>query len=202
MADLTLVSRRLAVLRLTESDYKMAGIPAVEGWLVAPRSTVSWSDRGLACLPYAIPAIQALPFGWVLVVSLAALVPAFEPFVGILYRLEHSQLGTTIVYGSFGIFLVLFFLVVRNRDISHFVRFNTMQALLVTIALSLFDLFFERILAAILSTLGALQVLALLNSTLFLAVMSISVFAIVQNLRGLYPEVPALSNAAYTQVSF
>ncbi len=48
-------------------------------------------------------------------------------------------------FGAFIVFLLLFFAVVRNERISHFIRFNTMQTILIGILLSLLQLVVFRI---------------------------------------------------------
>ena len=71
-----------------------------------------------------------------------------------------------------------------------------MQALLVDILLVLANLILP-----ILSQMGGLNLLVTaLASTVFLGVLAIFIFGVVQSLRGIYAEIPTLSEAVYSQV--
>ena len=147
-------------------------------------------DRIFASLPYLLPLIDSLGFSIsffnvfpVLGLALLPLSPVIKvygqvPFAGIV------------------VFFALFFLVVRNEKVPHFIRFNTMQALLVDILLVLANLILP-----ILSQMGGLTLLVTaLASTVFLGVLAIFIFGVVQSLRGIYAEIPTLSEAVYSQV--
>ena len=169
------------------------------------RSRTSSTDRFFACLVYLLPLVEA----YLLASGLLQLLQAFVPAIGIL--LLPLQLAASIYiaiiapfsFGGFGIggfliFVLLIALVVRNDRICHFVRFNTMQAIIIGIALSLFS-----ILWALINTIVPLDttlVSILVIGGLFFGTVGISIYSIVQSALGKYAEIPTLSDAAYVQV--
>lgn len=172
------------------------------GW----RGSVSLKDRILASLPYLLAMVEGLIFGSFLILLVSTYVPIFALLLSPLFILLalYSFLNQALFgYGSFVIFLALFLLVVRNESIHHFIRFNTMQALLIGIAASLVSAFLnltglsQQLLAA---GLDLPIPWAILFSTVFLGVMATSLFSVVQALRGHYAEIPVISEAAYLQV--
>ncbi|MEN9205599.1 MAG: Tic20 family protein [Thermostichales cyanobacterium BF4_bins_65] len=158
------------------------------------RGQASPLDRFWACLVYLLPLTSALSLGQGFLESVPALIPLFVP----LFRLAMfmNQFGG---FTSLIVFLVLFFLVVRNPRVAHFVRFNTMQALLVEIARYIAVLILG-LLVSLLGGLGVDLIIQALMTTLFLGIVAVTGFAWFQNARGHYPEVPVLSEAAYSQV--
>jgi len=158
------------------------------------RGTATPLDRFWACLVYLLPLTSALSLGQSFFEAVPGLIPLFMP----LFRLT----GFLNQFGGFTnviLFLVLFFLVVRNPRIAHFVRFNAMQALLVDIARYIAVLILG-LLASLLGGLGLDLMLQALITTLFLGILAITGYAWFQNARGQYPEVPVISDAAYAQV--
>lgn len=154
------------------------------------RGSTTVRDRIFACLPYSLPLIEALTFGISLLSQFPVLrilfVPLF-PFIAIY---------SAIPYGNIVVFFALFFLVVRNERIPHFIRFNTMQALLLSIAIVIFAYLLQLI--GIVP--GAGFAIQTLSTTIFLGVVAASVYSIAQSLFGRYAEIPAISDAVYMQV--
>ncbi len=155
------------------------------------RGSTTIQDRIFASLPYLLPLTSSLGFAGSILEEFPALGNILAPLlfpVLLIYR--------TVPFASLVIFFALFFLVVRNEKVPHFIRFNTMQALLVDILMIVFGL--------ILPILGRADssnfLVIALSSSVFLGVFAIVVFSIVQSLRGLYAEIPTLSEAAYMQV--
>ena len=95
------------------------------------RGSADVKDRFFASLPYLIPLFYSLQFGQYLLRQFPILNIIFIPVapVAIIYR--------SIPFANLIIFFVLFLAVVRNERISHFIRFNTMQSILLDIALFL-----------------------------------------------------------------
>lgn len=87
-------------------------------------------------------------------------------------------------------------MVVRNENISRFIRFNTMQAILLSFILAVCGL--------ILSLLDPATFGSLLNSTLanvlFLGMLVSVGYSLVQTFRGEYAEIPTISDAVHMQV--
>lgn len=151
--------------------------------------TTPLSDRCLAGLMYLLPFFDGLGFSIFLVKQ---------------FHLE-AVLGTLLaIYGSLPlqpytgliIFFVLLFAVVRNENISHFVRFNTMQAVLIDIVLLVVGL----ILRLMSQVIPSVFVVETFYNLVFLGLMATLIYGVVQSLRGIYAEIPAISDAVNIQV--
>ncbi|MBW4595582.1 MAG: hypothetical protein KME46_22420 [Brasilonema angustatum HA4187-MV1] len=145
-------------------------------------------DRLLSCLPYLLPFIEVSNFA-----QLPLLRSLYIPFIPLI------QLYYGIPFASLIIFFALYLLVVRNEKIQHFVRFHTLQALLLSI--------FAYLCGAVLELIGIVQQGASISvplfqsvmfTLIFLAVVGASIYSIVQAVRGLYAEIPLISQAAYS----
>ena len=154
------------------------------------RKSTTVQDRILACLPYLLPLIEGLAFSDFLLSDFPALQVFFVPILPLL------ALYSSIPFFGMIVFFALFLLVVRNESISHFIRFNTMQAIIIDIVIFLCSLLLP-ILRPIPGTAFAMQTIA---STIFLGVVVAVVFSVVQSLRGVYAEIPAISDAVHAQV--
>lgn len=160
------------------------------------RSSTDPQDRIFAALPYLLPLHYAMPFGE----SLFRQFPIVGDILGLLV-LPIAIVYNILPLGGFAGLLVFFVLligVVRNPQIGRFVRFNTMQAILIGIALSLASIIFNFLLAPALSSSGL--IIETLVNVIFLGVLATCSYSIVQSLRGLYPEIPGISVAAHNQV--
>ncbi len=157
-------------------------------------SSPSGVDRIFAALPYILPIAAGLPYGS----QLSRQFPIFDflllplaPLIGIYTTLEQ-----TVPFFGLAVFLVLILLVVRNEKISRFIRFNTMQAILLSFILAVFSL--------ILSILDPALLGRLLSSTLynllFLGMLASVGYSLVQTIRGEYAEIPTISDAVHMQV--
>ncbi|MFS8874082.1 hypothetical protein NW840_00890 [Synechococcus sp. R5-13] len=167
------------------------------------RGDITPINRLWGSLPYLLPLVSALPLGFLpsgLFQSLPGLIPIFAP----LFRLVPLATG----WLGMGVFLALLFLVIRNTRVAHFVRFNTIQALLLNIALFLLNiaLFLVQVLmqafGILFGNLGLAAMVSILATTALLGVIAITVYAWVQNIRGHYAEVPVLSDAAYAWIRY
>lgn len=151
-------------------------------------------NRFFAALPYVLPLIYVFPFGMSLLRQIPILRLIYVPLQPVL----QIYYGNSIPFIGLIIFFILIFGVVRNEKIPHFIRFNTMQAILIDILLILIQ-FAGRILGSGLSSGGGLLAETLSN-TVFLGVLAICTFSIVQSARGIYAEIPAISEAVNGQV--
>ncbi len=149
-------------------------------------------DRVFSTLPYLLPLFYAMEFGQYL----------FQQFPFLRY-LEIPLIPVAIIFGAvpFGlagiiIFFVLFLAVVQNERISRFIRFNTMQSILLNIGVFLIS-FVARILAR---GIGGGILLETLYNLVFLAVVAACGYSIIQALMGRYAEIPTISEAAHMQV--
>lgn len=154
------------------------------------RGSTTVPDRIFAALPYLLPLIDVLPFGRFLFNQFPALPILFIPILPI------AQIYQAVPFAGLIVFFALFLLIVRNERINHFIRFNTMQAILIDIVLILCSL--------VLSLLpqggpGNLFVETLFN-VVFLGVLAAFIYSVAQSLLGRYAEIPTLSDAVYMQV--
>ncbi|MCA2630269.1 MAG: Tic20 family protein [Microcystis sp.] len=156
------------------------------------RGSTDTKDRIFAALVYLLPLYSAFAFGIFIFQQIpflgAALAIALYPLAFL-----YSSLGS---FGSLIIFLVLFFAVVRNPRISHFIRFNTMQAILIDILVYLLGL----VLGFVARGLGANLVVETLYNVVFLGAFAACVYSIIQSVIGKYADIPTISEAAYSQV--
>jgi uncharacterized membrane protein len=155
------------------------------------RGSTTVPHRIFSCLPYLLPLFHSLIFSssffHVFPVVGNVISPLVAPIV-VVYN--------TIPLANLVVFLVLFLLVVRNEKVHHFIRFNTMQALLID--------FILLVITLILPFLGQIVNFGILgtalSSTIFLCVLAMFIYSIVQSLRGVYAEIPTISEAVYSQV--
>jgi hypothetical protein len=154
--------------------------------------TTEGRDKFFASLVYLLPLFDALPYGQFILKQF--------PFLGIIY-LPFTPLITfyyQFPFASFIIFLVLFMAVVRNAKISHFIRFNTLQAILIGILISLVGL----ILNVLMKGMGANLFIEVLFNLIFLGTLAASFYSIVQSILGQYAELPTISEAAHAQLPY
>ena len=156
------------------------------------RGSTDTKDRIFAALVYLLPLYSAFAFGIFIFQQIpflgAALVIVLTPLAFL-----YSSLGS---FGSLIIFFVLFLAVVRNPRISHFIRFNTMQAILIEILVYLLGL----VLGFVARGLGANLVVETLFNVVFLGAFAACVYSIIQSFIGKYADIPTISEAAYSQV--
>ncbi|MBD3883612.1 hypothetical protein IFO70_17735 [Phormidium tenue FACHB-886] len=156
------------------------------------RGSTTPLDRTFACLPYLLPLLD------VLVMFSAPFFnqfPALQPILLVFAPLIAIYRG--IPFMGLIIFFALFLLVVRNESISHFIRFNAMQAILLDIVLFLFNIIFAYALAPIL---GSGLLLDTLFNVIFLGTIAAVIYSVAQSLLGRYAEIPTISDAVYMQV--
>jgi uncharacterized membrane protein len=157
---------------------------------MAWRGSTTVKDRIFASLPYLLPIMSGLPFGSLLLRQFPALGILFLPLQPVI------AIYNTIPFAGLVVFFLLFLLVVRNERIAHFIRFNTMQAILLDILLVLFGLLLQILLPA----LGVNLLTETLLNIVFIGTVAASGYSIVQSLLGRYAEIPTLSEAVHAQV--
>ncbi len=154
------------------------------------RGSTTTSDRIFACLFYLMPILDGFAFGESLI----------RDFLGV--SLMQIMLSLPIVqiyyapFVSFIVFFAIYLLVVRNENISHFIRFNAMQSILIGIVLSLCGLVWS----IFANVLGGTFIEQTLFSCIFLGMVVAVGYSIVQSILGRYAEIPTISDAVYMQV--
>ena len=149
----------------------------------------SW-QRLLALLTYLLPWSDGLPFGR----SLTSLFPMLHWLS--LPALPLVLVEQAIPFVGFILFLVLFLGVVRNPRVPYFIRFNALQAILLDIILIVLSLAFNLLLAP----LGGNFAVRTLANTIFLGMLVLVLFGIIQCLRGKEADIPSLSEAVRMQL--
>ncbi len=152
-------------------------------------------QRLLGILLYLIPWSDALPFGKAM----------FEHLPPVLFQLLLLPAVPLMILqgvipfglGSLLLFLGLVLAVVRNPKIPYFLRFNTLQALVLSILLSVLGFAFFGILGG---SLGGSLIFRSLSSTVLIAALAIFIFALVECLRGREPDLPGISQAVRMQL--
>ncbi|MFM2431662.1 MAG: hypothetical protein RLZZ511_2875 [Cyanobacteriota bacterium] len=175
---------------------------------MALRGGVSVSDRIWSALVYALPIAAIAPYAGaflqILPDSVQLLVtPVIMPLLilGGLYAMVVSF----IPFGNFIVFLLLFMAVVRNPKFSHFLRYNTMQAMMIDIMITLVTLVFQAVnlsveivgsqRAADPLTAGMLYFFA----AVFLVAIAACIYSLVHVVQGKYAEIKWVSEASYAQ---
>jgi hypothetical protein len=115
---------------------------------MAWRSGVSVSDRIWSALVYALPIAAIAPYAGALLQILPeplqlVVAPLIMPLL--IFGALYTMITGFIPFGNFITFLLLFMLVVRNPKLSHFLRYNAMQALMIDIMITLVSLVFEAV---------------------------------------------------------
>jgi hypothetical protein len=154
------------------------------------RGSTTFTDRIFACLPYLLPLIEVFAFGHFLLRDFPFLRIVFLPLVPLL----------TIYYGvryaGLIIFFALWLLVVRNDKIAHFIRFNTMQAIILDIVVFLCSILTDLVKFVP----GSSFAMQTLYTTIFMGITAAVGYSIFQSLNGRYAEIPAISDAVHMQV--
>lgn len=150
------------------------------------RGSTTIKERIFACLPYLLPLVEGLTFGSYLFQQVPALTLAFAPLFPLI------QIYTSVPFAGLIVFFALFLLVVRNESIAHFIRFNTMQAILIDIVLILCSFGLQIF--------GASFAAEILSNTVFIGLVAAVGYSVIQSALGRYAEVPVISEAVYMQV--
>lgn len=154
------------------------------------RGSTTFPDRIFACLPYLLPLIEVFAFGQFFLNDFPLLKLIFLPLLPLL------RIYSGIPYAGMIIFFALWLLVVRNEKLSHFIRFNTMQAIILDIVI-----FLCSILTDIVKFVpGSGFAMQTLYTTIFMGIVAAVVYCVAQSLMGKYAEIPAISDAVYMQV--
>ena len=143
--------------------------------------SIDYSDRFFGAIVYLLALSDAVSLlGGLLTI------PALRPLFSILtLLLTPVAIVNSIIpfgFGSLVIFFVLLLAVVQNPKISYFIRFNTMQSILIGIALSLVGIIIQTI-----------PGLGLISSMISIFAIGICLFCMVQCILGRLPYIPSFS---------
>lgn len=154
-------------------------------------------DRAFAALSYVMPLASALSAGTYFFSFLAEQAPPVLTVIGLLLLPLQPLLAieNNPILGL-GVFILLFAFVIRNTDISRFIRFNVLQAILVSFMISIASL-----ILGVLGITGGFLGETLLN-VLFLGGMAVVVYSVAQSVLGRYAEIPTISEAVNMQMPY
>ena len=149
----------------------------------------NWQKLVAICI-YILPWSDAIPFGSNLFMQFPILQVIAIPAIPLII------LERLIPFGGLIIFFALFLGVIRNSNIPYFVRFNTLQAILIDICLVLLNYAFQ----ILIRPLGNDLIFRTLSSTCLVAILAIMIFSIVECLQGKEPDLPGISDAVRMQL--
>ena len=147
-------------------------------------------QRIIGIILYMLPWSDSLTFGSSLFTQFPFLQYFIFPALPIIF------LEKTIPFGSLILFLGLFLGVVRNPQISYFLRFNALQALLIDIILILVSYAFQILVVG----LGSQLLIRTLSSTILISMLTIIIFTAIECLQGKEPDLPGISEAVKMQL--
>eukprot|EP00192_Tetraselmis_astigmatica_P020114 CAMPEP_0117666874 /NCGR_PEP_ID=MMETSP0804-20121206/10629_1 /TAXON_ID=1074897 /ORGANISM="Tetraselmis astigmatica, Strain CCMP880" /LENGTH=217 /DNA_ID=CAMNT_0005474489 /DNA_START=201 /DNA_END=855 /DNA_ORIENTATION=+ len=146
--------------------------------------------RVFAAFMYVIPWIDTLTLGREFFHTFPQMITLYllpSPFVSIYYANNFMPLI---------VFFLCFLAIVKNTKLHHFVRFNTMQAIMLDIVVMLFNIIRAYFPAEIRWSV----IMILFDKFAFLACMATVLYGIFFTLRGYYADIPFVSEAVYIQV--
>ncbi|CAO2837504.1 unnamed protein product [Amaranthus hypochondriacus] len=155
-------------------------------------STTPATDRLISSISYFLPFLNGLHYGRFLLAQYPSLSILFEPI------LPFFSLYKSLPYASFVSFFALYLGVVRNPSFSHYVRFNSMQALVLDVLLVL-PLLLMRIFTPGNSGLG-FKLMVMSHNFLFVFIVSCFVYGVVCSILGKTPYLPFVADAAGRQL--
>ncbi len=157
--------------------------------VVTWRAVASIWDRIFGALAYLLPLFYGMQFG-------SFLMQMFPILQFLLIPILPIAIIYSIPLAGIIVFMGLYLLVVRNSRVSYFIRYNTMQALLMGIVI-----FLLQLVLMVFNMLGSFDfVEKVFSNFVFIAVLAGVIFSVVQSLRGVYAELPTISDATKSQV--
>ena len=144
----------------------------------------------LGVLLYMIPWADCLTFGNHLYVK--------YPFTQIIQipAIPIILIERSIPFGNLLLFLAIFIGLVRNTQISYFLRFNALQSLLINIGIIIVNFIFEIIFSPFLNSL----IIRTFSSTLLFSLFAVIVYCVWSCTKGNEPILPGLSQATKMQL--
>ncbi len=171
---------------------------------MAWRGSVTVTDRCWAALPYILPIASSSLYAGAFAQLAPVTAPVILPiaWIGMTY---YSVIGLLGMFGQLLIFFALLAFVVRNPKIPHFIRYNTMQAMMIDIMLTLVTLTFQAVnLSVQMVTFQAATdplgvVVLIFFAAVFVAAAAAYCYSLFNVAQGKYAEIKWISDAAYSQ---
>ncbi|KAH8509844.1 hypothetical protein POPTR_004G191700v4 [Populus trichocarpa] len=153
--------------------------------------SVDTTDRIISAVCYFYPFFDGIQYGKYVITQFSPIQALIQPLFPAIKVFKSFPLN------GFLVFLTLYFVVVRNSNFSRYVRFNTMQAIVLDVLLIFPDLL-ERSFNPR-DGLG-LDLLMSLDSTVFLYLLVCLIYGSTSCLFGQIPRLPIVAEAADRQV--
>ncbi len=157
------------------------------------RDSTDIKDKVFSAYIYALPLFYSLQFGRFVLGYFPDVIKQILSLIVAPVALIYGLLGP---FANIIIFFGLYLGVIRNENISRFIRFNAMQAILIDIFLVLCGIvasLFTRGLN------GGLLIETLYN-VIFLGTLAACFYSMIQSALGKYAEIPTISDAANSQI--
>ncbi|KAH6778616.1 TIC 20-v-like protein [Perilla frutescens var. hirtella] len=148
-------------------------------------------DRLISAVAYFYPFFDGVQYGKYVITQFAPFQAFIQPLVPAI------RVFKSFPFNGFLVFLTLYFVVVRNPNFSRYVRFNTMQAIVLDVLLIFPDLL-ERTFNPRDGV--GLELMMSLDSTVFLFLLVCLVYGSSSCLLGQLPRLPIVADAADRQV--
>lgn len=162
------------------------------------RNSIDVKDKVFSVLVYSLPIFEATGFGRYIFKYFPDIIIQIYGVLIAPVDLIYRALGT-IGLGNFAniiVFFALYLGVARNENLSHFLRFNGMQALLIDIFLILCSIVARIFMGGI----GDSLIVQTLFNLIFLSTLIACLYSMIQSALGKYAELPTISDAANSQV--
>ena len=146
--------------------------------------------RILGILLYMIPWADSLRLGNHLYIK--------YPFIQIIQlpAIPIIIIEKSIPFGNLLLFLAIFIGIVRNNQVSYFLRFNALQSLLINIGIIIINFIFQ----ILFSPFGNSLITRTFSSTLLISLFSIIVYCVWSCAQGNEPNLPGISQATKMQL--
>ena len=150
----------------------------------------SIGSKILGVLLYMIPWSDSLKFGNHLYIK--------YPFTQIIQipAIPIILIERSIPFGNLLLFLVIFLGIVRNSQVSYFLRFNALQSLLINIGIIIVSFIFEIIFSSFSNSL----IIRTFSSTLLITIFSMILYCVWSCTQGNEPDLPGISEATRMQL--
>jgi hypothetical protein len=162
------------------------------------KSSETAADRFFGGLVYLLPIMEVYSFGVFIFQQLPVLTQLYLPLAPLMLvygAIKSIRLGSFGI-GSLIVFFALYLGVVTNPRVSRFIRFNTLQSILIGILISLCGLVLEYIVLPI----KVQAITEVLMNVIFLGTVAMAVYSIIMSALGRYTEIPQLSETAQMQI--
>ncbi|XP_044473317.1 protein TIC 20-v, chloroplastic-like [Mangifera indica] len=154
-------------------------------------NSADYQDRLISAVCYFYPFFDGIQYGKYVLTQFTPIRVLVQPLVPAI------KVFKSFPFNGFLVFLTLYFVVVRNNNFSRYVRFNTMQAIVLDVLLIFPDLF-ERTFNSR-DGFGS-DLMMSLDSTVFLFLLICLIYGSSSCLLGQVPRLPIVAEAADRQV--